>query len=356
MLVGALIVGICSVPAAHAVQASGSIQLVPSQQINLAKDQQFTVDVFFVNNSTTTPPGAVVANPANVKGPITLDYTCTDTGCDCSTKDNTRLSFVSCSIAGAPAGVTSCTAGGPGQVVIDTVAGGVDLAASTTPVFLATVTLKNNSDPLLTTRFRAATDVCALSSCLTVGADCALCAAEGCTFVRGPNVPNTLLSCKHGCPNRISFYNGLDKLHFNTVVQAPTYDPATDSFMLTLTLGASTVYTLTLPNVPQVGTRVYRLFGPGNSSTPGLESIEITRRTGTGIGGVDCTMDWFKVIVDAWGDFNIAQVTDPKIQTEMTLDALPAFTDSEQWTSIPSGAVGGAIRAVQLDFAQRSPC
>lgn len=355
----ALTMGLWFVPAAHAVQASGSIQLIPSQQTDLLKNQDITLDVSFVNNSTTSPPSPVSPREATLTGPITVDYACTSSSCDCTTKDPTRLSFVSCSIVGAPAGVVSCVdaGAGTGQVIINLAPGGLDLAADPTPVFLAQITLQTDVDPLPLTRFRAGTDVCALSSCLALGVDCATCAAEGCSFVRGPEATGGLLSCKHGCPNRISFFSGLDHLHFNTLVHVPGYDPATDSFTLTLTDGG-TVFTVSVPNVPQVDTRVYMLKGPGNSTTPGIESIEITRRTGTGPGGVDCTDNWFKIIVEGWGDMNLAQMPDPMITVDLSLGTSPVteLTDTETWTSIPPGATGSKITAVEKDFPVRSPC
>jgi hypothetical protein len=350
----ALAFGLWAVPVAHAVQASGSIQLIPSKQLDLAKNDTITLDVSIVNNSTTTPPGAIAPNPASLTGPITVDYTCTNPSCDCTITDPTRFSFVSCSIVGAPAGVVSCVPGAPGQVIINLAAGGISLPASTTPLFLAKLTIKNNLDKLPFTRFRASTDVCALESCVSLGTDCATCAAEGCSFARGPQETNQILSCKHGCLNRISFFSGLDKLHFNGLVQAQGYDPSADTFSLTLSKGG-TIFTVTLPNLPQVATRTWRIFGPGNSTTPGFEEIEVTKRTGT-VNGVDCTDGWFKVIVDGWGDMTPAQVKDPQILVELGLGA-SSFVNNEPWTSLPAGAVNpGDITAVVNDFDVRSPC
>jgi hypothetical protein len=350
----ALAFGLWAVPVAHAVQASGSIQLIPSKQLDLAKNDTITLDVSIVNNSTTTPPGAIAPNPASLTGPITVDYTCTNPSCDCTITDPARFSFVSCSIVGAPAGVVSCVPGAPGQVIINLAAGGISLPASTTPLFLAKLTIKNNLDKLPFTRFRASTDVCALESCVSLGTDCATCAAEGCSFARGPQETNQILSCKHGCLNRISFFSGLDKLHFNGLVQAQGYDPSADTFSLTLSKGG-TIFTVTLPNLPQVATRTWRIFGPGNSTTPGFEEIEVTKRTGT-VNGVDCTDGWFKVIVDGWGDMTPAQVKDPQILVELGLGA-SSFVNNEPWTSLPAGAVNpGDITAVVNDFDVRSPC
>jgi hypothetical protein len=355
ILLGALAFGLCTAPAAHAVQASGSIQLIPSQQINILKDQEITVDVSFVNNSTKSPPDAVVPNEATLTGPITVDYTCLDSSCDCSASDPTRFSFVSCSVAGAPAGVVSCTAASPGRAIINLAPAGVDLAASAAPVFLAQLRIKNNLDPLPFTRIRASTDVCALESCLTLGADCANCAAEGCSFARGPDVPDGILSCKHGCENRISFFRGLDKLHFNALVNLPGYDPAAESFSLTLSRGG-TIFTVTVPNVPQVGmSRVYELTGPGNSTTPGFSFITITRRTGTGTGGEDCSMGWFKIVVEGWGDMTAAQTKDPEIIVELGLGATNHL-NKEIWKSLPPSGTGSDITAVENQFDERSPC
>jgi hypothetical protein len=357
ILLAFVALGSSAVPMAYAVQASGSIQLIPSQQTDLAKDQEITVNVSFVNNSTKSPPDAVVPNAASLSGPITVDFTCLDASCDCSQKDSTRFSFVSCSTAGAPAGVLSCVDAGSGRAIINIAPGGVDLAASTAPVLLAQLRIKNNLAVLPFTRFRASTDVCALSSCLTIGRDCATCAAEGCSFARGPFPTNVLQGCKHTCLNRISFFNGLDKLHFNALVQAPGYDPATASFSLTLSQGG-TIFQVTVPSIPLSGTRTWEIRGPGNSTTPGFSVITITKRTGTGAGGVDCSNDWFKIVVDGWGDLNAAQTKDPPIVSEVNLGTVPALTfiNSQPWTSIPTGASGAGITAVQADFDPGSPC
>jgi len=354
-ILGALLLGLWLAPAAHAVQASGSIQLIPSQQIDLLKDQEITLDISFVNNSTDSPPDGLGPNEATLSGPITVDYTCLDASCDCTASDPARFSFVSCSVAGAPAGVVSCVAGAPGRAIIDLAPAGLDLPASNTPVFLAQLRIKNNLADLPITRFRASTDVCALESCRTLGSDCATCAAEGCSFARGPQVTDGIFDCKHGCKNRISFFAGLDKLHFNALVNVPTYDPAADTFSLTLSRGG-TIFTVTVPNVPRVGTsRVYELSGPGNSTTSGFSRIEITRRTGTGTGGEDCSMGWFKVVVDGWGDMTAAQAVDPEILVELHLGAT-TLMNKENWNSLPPSASGSSITAVENTFDTRSPC
>ena len=48
-------VGLFTAPAAHAIQASGSIILSPSKQLQLAPGEEFEVTVSVVNTSSQTP-------------------------------------------------------------------------------------------------------------------------------------------------------------------------------------------------------------------------------------------------------------------------------------------------------------
>lgn len=365
-LVAILAVGVLAAPPAHAVQTSGSIVLVPSQQNALDPGQQFTIAVYFRNTSTKTPllpadplPPPFVAVAAKLTGPVSVDYACLLT-CACTQQSPADIAFLGCDLAGGQA--TGCAAGVPGEVLINLPAGGLQLAASDAPVLLATLKLKNNLATPLSSHFvRATTEECALQACQTAlpPTGCVDCAAEGCTAVSGANEEKQLLSCKHGCDNKIEFFPQnpavQDNLHVNALFQQVGYDPATQPFSLTVSKGAVVIYSVSAPFIPLLGAPgngTYLLKGPGDNTTPGLTQILITRRTGVGVGGVDCTQDWFKVIVDARGDFSAAAMTDPTIKIEMQFNGVSHVVEGV-WTSV-SGNSG--IKQITFDIPDRSPC
>ena len=351
--------------AAHAVQASGAILLIPSKQQLIQANEEITVQVYFRNTSTTSPNAAVppllnvAANPAILTGPISIDLSSTDCG---GPANSTALDFIPGPAAGCDAkaaNVTSCADGVAGEVLINLAPGGVS-APDDTPVFLATIRLKNTVQPpadLPRLNIRASTGTCSVTSCVTPipPQDCVSCSAEGCTFVSG-NVNVNLMSCKHGCPNKIEFFPQApakqDLVHINFLVQQIGYDPANQPFRLVVSKGAVVIFdTGLLPGIPAVGGN-FILNGPGNNTTPGIEEIQVLPRTGVGAGGVDCTNGFFKVIVDGRGNFSAAAMVDPTITFEVTLGA-QTYTNTAIWTST-SGSAG--ITRIQFDDPNRSPC
>ena len=195
-------IGLVAAPAAHAIQASGSIILSPSKQLQLAPGEEFEVTVSVVNNSSQTPTPPGPAAPATLTGPITVDLGCTD--CGCSTKQSGALQFVAGPAAGCVSKsgqVTDCTAQGATAVVINLAAGGIPLPNNDTPVQVAVIKLKMLADSGPPLGIRASTGVCALTACITPPATgCVSCSAEGCTFVT-PQQGNQPCDCPHLCPN-----------------------------------------------------------------------------------------------------------------------------------------------------------
>lgn len=360
-----LVAGALATPAAHAIQTSGSILLVPDDQTGIAANQEVRIAVFVKNTSTETPnppppvppplvPGSFV--PAILSGPVSVDYACLD-NCQCAVSNTTDLTFLGCDLTGGVA--TGCTPGAAGEVLID-LPPNLVLPGGDTPVLLATLRLRNEvQDPnqLRQHFIRATTEECALRACenLLTQLNCIDCAAEGCTSIRGAAVPEPF-SCKHGCENKIEFFpqspSKQDLLKVNAVFHQPGYDPATQPFAVTVSTGGVTVFSHAEPFLPKAGTSVYRVTGPGNNVTPGLVEIEVTRRTGIGIGGVDCTDDWFKVVVQARGDFSAAASVDPTVLVEYTLGST-TYQSQATWTSF-SGSAG--ITKITFDIAVRSPC
>jgi hypothetical protein len=350
---------------ASAVQTSGSILLVPSQQDPLAPGQQFTVAVYAKNTSSATPfmvgdpvPPPFVSNAAVLTGPVSVDYACLD-NCQCANQNTTDISFLGCDLTGAQG--TGCVAGAAGEVLVNLPAAGLNLP-NDTPVLLATLKLKNNNAgplPLPRHFLRSTTAECALKSCIDnvqqIG--CVDCAAEGCAFVSGVSTSSPPLSCKHGCNNKIEFFPQTpaqpDNLHVNALIQQIGYDPGTQPFSLTVTKGATTIYSVSVPFVPLLGSPANGTWlQKPDPSLPGLDQILITKRTGVGVGGVDCTMDWFKIIVDAHGDFSAAAMTNPTLTITYTLNGV-AHSVTGVWTSVNSAS---GIKQITFDIPDRSPC
>lgn len=326
-------------PLAHAVQASGSIQLVPSKQTGIVKDESITVDVFFTNSSTQTPPLAVAATLATVTGPITVDLGCKD--CECTQQNTTDLVFVpgpqmGCTVKGA--GVTGCAAGGPGEVLINLDPLGLNIPDAT-PVFLATITLKSNVDNLELLGLRAATGICALKACITPpNTQCAFCAAEGCTFLVGTIVTQELLRCKHSCLNQVNFTNNFDAYIFQgvAVVNDPTFDPSTESFRLMLgEPGNPPVIDFTVPagDIVMTANGVWKLIGNANQNNAGIDLIQITRQTGVGC------QNSYRITVRFYDDLSALQALVPPIilRTEITFDGRAPFVNQEEWTQLLNG-------------------
>src|SRR5579885_3385290 len=140
-------VGVLATPA-HAIQASGSIILSPSKQLQLAKGEIVQVAVAVVNTSSQTPLPPGPNAPATLTGPITVDLSCTD--CGCSQKLSGSLIFVPGPASGCvtkDGNVTSCAQGATqDEVVINLAAAGIALPNNNTPVAIATISVKMNTD------------------------------------------------------------------------------------------------------------------------------------------------------------------------------------------------------------------
>jgi len=327
---------VAAAPNAGAVQSSGSIQLIPSKQTAIAQDEQITVDVYFTNTSSHTPPQGLLSVPATVTGPITIDLGCVD--CSCSQQNTAALMFVPGGQAGCNskgAGVAGCAAGLPGEVLINLDPAGVT-APNATPVFLAQITLKNTLPQLPILGIRAGTGVCSVKACVTPpNSQCAFCSAEGCTFVAGVSPQQDLLRCKHSCFNQINFTNGNDAYIFQGVliVDDANFNPASESFSLALSrLGFPPLVSINVPGIPQTAVDTWQLNGPGNQNTAGIDLIKITRQTGVGC------QNSFRVTVRFYGNLNSLQGNDsPTLRTEIQFNGRTPFVNEEPWQRLQSG-------------------
>lgn len=331
---------------AHAVQSSGSIQLVPSKQTGITQDELITVDVYFTNTSTQTPPQALIPAIATVTGPITVDIGCVD--CACTQQDVTALSFVAggqsgCTVKGP--GVTSCAAGAPGEVLLNLPPAGL-VVPDATPLFLATITLKNNLQALPVLGLRAATGVCSVKACvIPPNQQCASCAAEGCSFLAGVIEEQALLRCKHSCFNQVNFTNNLDAYIFQgvAVVDDPNFNPANESFTLSFGVPGNPVVNISIPGgIPSTGAGVWTLTGPGNQNNPGIDLIKITRQTGAGC------QNSYRLQVKFFGNLNSLQLLPPNpvLRTEITFDGRPPFVNQEPWQTLQNGNLRNDIDVI----------
>jgi hypothetical protein len=187
---------------------------------------------------------------------------------------------------------------------------------------------------------------------------CVQCAAEGCTQLEGAAGEEEQFGCRHDCENEINFYAEpkQDYMKVQGIMRAPGFDPETMPFEVNVTLNGTTLFADAYPSIPKVSNQnggIYQQIGPSNTvNTPGLIKIKISRRTGTGSGGEDCTMDWFKIVVEARGDFNLAQILNPRIRVDFKLDQKTFFLE-ENWQSIVSG---GNVTTVRFINKNLSPC
>ncbi|HEY8516996.1 MAG TPA: hypothetical protein VIS07_15915 [Candidatus Binatia bacterium] len=246
-------IGLFAAPAAHAIQASGSIILSPSQQLGLSPGDQFELTVSIVNTSSHTPLPPGPDAPATLTGPIAIDLACTD--CDCSSKQSGAITFIPGPVDGCVShvpGVTSCSSGGSTVVLINLAPGGLSLPAGSAPVEIARIRLQMNTDSGPPLGIRAGTGVCALTACITPpDQGCVSCSAEGCTFVT-PQQGNQPCDCPHQCANKLRFIGDAAKPDFfefhSIILPSPGFDPVNQPFSVSLSNAiVGQIFSFTLP-------------------------------------------------------------------------------------------------------------
>jgi hypothetical protein len=293
-------VGLLAAPSAQAIQASGSIILSPSKQLQLANGETVTVDVSVVNTSSQTPnpPGAAAA--ATLTGPITVDLGCSD--CGCSNQQVGALTFVPGPANGCvskAAGVTGCASSGPASVEIDLDPAGISLPAGTTPVAIATISVKINVAQGPSFGIRAGTGVCALNACIAGDEGCVSCSAEGCTFVSPNAGKRSACDCPHLCPSKIRFLGPGKPDYFeihSIILPGAGFDPPANPFSVSISdVAHGTLFTLTVPGgIPKVSNDAFIFSNPSASSTGGVAYVKIARR--------DDTPGAFRIDIQAYAD------------------------------------------------------
>jgi hypothetical protein len=244
VFVGLLGIGLLGTPRAEAVQASGSIVLVPSKD-SVVEREEFTVDVLVRNTSTATPG---TANPATLHGPIFLDLSLVGCAGPASPRE---LEFIPGAADGCEAkagGVTGCVDGAPDQVLINLDPAGLSLPATDAAAPLATVRLKS-ARTIGVLGLRASTSACALESCISSDppSNCALSAVTGITFVTGiaPRSPG----CERQCKAAIVFReSGADELRARGILRASSsVDPGVDALSIRLEVNGGAILDISIP-------------------------------------------------------------------------------------------------------------
>jgi hypothetical protein len=281
--------GMVAAPAAHAIQASGSIILSPAKQLQLAKGETVNVDVSVVNTSSQTPLPPGPAAPATLTGPITVELGCTD--CGCAQQLAGSLLFVPGPAAGCvtkTGSVVSCVAGGnPNEVVINLAAAGVALPNNSTPTAIATIAIKMNVDSGPPLGIRAGTEVCGLTACITPPDQaCVSCSAEGCTFVTPNAAASPPCDCPHLCPSKIVFIGDAAKpdsfeLH-SIILPGNGFDPANKPFTVSMSNSGGQIFSFTLPAGSLVdGGDAFTYTNNTAKTTGGISLVKLAARDDT---------------------------------------------------------------------------
>jgi hypothetical protein len=280
-------------PAAHAVQAGGSLSLYPTNWGFLSVGEPIEVMVVANNTSSDTPASAAPDDARKVSallsGDIVVQFACVDP--QCAMQVSGRLAFESVGGNGCvekDAGVISCSASGANNVRIRLRNGGVTIPPGGS-LDLATIRLRVlSADGIAQLGMMAMTMPGALRACSThAPAICADCDASGCTkLVFTPSV----VKCPHACPERIVFRGGpLDPDYFefhSLLVPGAPLNPLVQPFKLFVSNANGSL--LSLPQEAPSAGKVFVRQGDGvwtfrndaARETGGVAWVKITRREG----------------------------------------------------------------------------
>ncbi|HZR81355.1 MAG TPA: hypothetical protein VFD92_09705 [Candidatus Binatia bacterium] len=275
---------------AAAVQASGSLIVVPSNWGLLATNDVIDVAIAARNSSSDTPAVVVPDGTGDVQatlgGAIMVMLACADP--TCSTQVPGKLAFVPVGgngcVSNDPA-VSSCASGGGDNVLI-TLSSPITLPpGGTVPV--ATVRVRVvDATGVTQLGISAHSDPASLTACSTNAPSvCAMCMADGCTkvvFVQNVNVGN----CPHACPSRIRFLGDAarpDFIEFHGIVTAgANFDPNSAPFTISLSNAQfNPIFSLSLPagSFNQQGS-VFTFNDNSAAANGGIAFVRISQRDG----------------------------------------------------------------------------
>jgi hypothetical protein len=304
-------------PAAHAVQASASLSVIPTDWGPLHKDDLVEVVIAINNTSTDTPANGTPADgvapvPAVLTGDISVLLACTDPLC--STQASGKLAFVATGPGGCIAkdpAVVSCASSGPNGVLISlgssiTVPAGGSLD-------IATIQIKVLADDVGRLGIMALTDPAAVRACSSnAPAVCTSCDASGCSLLVFGGAEQTF-GCPHACPERIIFRGDAstpDFFEFHALIFVQNaIDPANPGFTISLSNANGQIFSHPAANAPPIvlvqqgaGTYTYRNNDARTSPNGGIAFLKLSEREGM--------MNKYKIDI---------QLFDPMLEAKATL-------------------------------------
>jgi hypothetical protein len=324
----ALAAGLGIADPAHAVQASGSLLVIPDNWGFVVQDEEIDIDIKARNSSMDTPsvsfgdPLADVA--ATLTGPIVVTLACADP--TCSAQVPGKIAFVSVGASGCVSkhpSVSSCSAGA-GTTVDIAFASPIALPPGGT-VDVATIRVRIVDAGFAQLGINASTVPASLIACSSSGANvCATCMATGCTKLVSTS-PINVGVCS---PSKIRFLGNAatpDSFEFHANVSpAGVIDPPSQSFSVTLSnVLFNPIFSFTLPpgSFTQQGT-TYTYRNDAAATTGGIRFVRIALRSGQ--------VNVYKVDIHAYDASLEAEATIPGMTTEITIGA-EAFALSAVW-------------------------
>ncbi|MEW6269456.1 MAG: hypothetical protein AB1689_09195 [Thermodesulfobacteriota bacterium] len=266
---------------ALAVQASGSLLLVPSKDFLMEREE---VDlVVSVQNTSSDTPGSGGTDPvtAVLEGPLTVKLSCLSP--DCSVRASGALALVPVAptgcVASAPE-VADCVVGGPDDVLITIDPSGITLPPGGS-VAVATVRIRVVDSVLSGLLLHAVSPVGGLIACASA-APSLLCARGDVSGSVALAFSESLLQCRSRCSARVRFIGDAakpDKLELaGLLTSTSSLDPGSEPTTLELASELGPMLALQLPAGALVGrgtTYTYRDPTARSSGGIGLVSLKL---------------------------------------------------------------------------------
>lgn len=313
-------------PPAHAVQAGGSLSLIPTDWGPLHKNELVEVVVAVNNTSSDTPASGVPADgvdpvPATLTGAVSVLLSCTDPLCNVQAPG--KLAFVPGGAGGCvskSSAVVSCAASGANGVLITLKPSGITVPAGGS-LDLATIQLQVLADDVGQLGLMAMTDPASLRACSSHAKTvCTECDASGCSLLVLGGGEQTF-GCPHACPERIIFRGGPqdpDFFEFHALIFIENgIDPAKPGFSISLSNANGPIFNQPSGNAPPIvlvqqgkGTYTYTNNDARTDPNGGIAFVKLSERDGM--------MNKYKIDV---------QLFDPNLEAKATLANMTvAFT------------------------------
>lgn len=330
-------------PTAHAVQASASLSVIPTDWGPLHKDDVIDVVIAINNTSTDTPATGTPADgvdpvKAILTGDISVVLACTDTLCN--TLAPGKLAFVPVGGSGCVtknAGVTSCAASGANGVLIK-LNGSITVPAGDS-LDLATIRVKVLDDDVGRLGIMAMTDPASVQACSSHATGvCTACDASGCSLLVFGGSELTF-GCPHACPERIIFRGDAqtpDFFEFHALIFVQNaIDPANPGFAISLANANGQIFSHPTGNEPPVvlmqqgaGTYTYTNNAARDDPNGGIAFIKLSERDGM--------MNKYKIDIQLFDPNLEAKATLANMTVQFTL-AGTTFSTTNDWMQKQNG-------------------